>query len=50
MNIDNGVNFVVSFIPETINGEKMQNKKENFVLQNLMTSQKFLQLAKEMLH
>jgi hypothetical protein len=41
MNIDNGVNFVVSFVPETINGEKNVNQKENFVQLNLMTSQKF---------
>ena len=27
MNIDNGVNFVVSFTPETINGEKNTEQK-----------------------
>jgi hypothetical protein len=30
MNIDNGVNFVVSFIPETINGEKNVEQKREF--------------------
>ena len=30
MNIDNGVNFVVSYIPETINGEKNINQKREF--------------------
>ena len=30
MNIDNGVNFVVSFVPETINGEKNVNQKREF--------------------
>jgi hypothetical protein len=28
MNIDNGVNFVVSFVPETINGEKKCKSKK----------------------
>jgi len=30
MNIDNGVNFVVSFTPETINGEKNVKQKREF--------------------
>jgi hypothetical protein len=30
MNIDNGVNFVVSFIPETVNGEKNVEQKREF--------------------
>jgi hypothetical protein len=30
MNIDNGVNFVVSFIPENINGEKNVEQKREF--------------------
>ena len=30
MNIDNGVNFVVSYIPETINGEKNVEQKREF--------------------
>ena len=38
MNIDNGVNFVVSFTPETINGEK--NTKQKIVFRSALFDDK----------
>jgi hypothetical protein len=41
MNLEQGTKFVVSYIPETINGKKIQKQKMLFVLQSLMRNQKF---------